>query len=109
MPECSKHHDGCLETLRGRYSLGAKANVTVLPHTADNAFSAVGVEIETDGEKRTLEPFQTVILAFGLLPAPGPDEEIQNLVSRVEIIGDAQEVQDIFTATRAGYQLALKY
>jgi len=84
-------------------------NVTVLPHTAVNTFSAVGVEIDTDGEKRTLEPFQTVILAFGLLPAPGPNEEIQNLVSRVEIIGDAQEVQDIFTATQAGYQLALKY
>jgi hypothetical protein len=84
-------------------------NVTVFPHTAVNAFSAVGVEIDTDGEKRTLEPFQTVILAFGLLPAPRPDEEIENLVSRVEIIGDAQEVQDIFTATQAGYKLALKY
>jgi 2,4-dienoyl-CoA reductase-like NADH-dependent reductase (Old Yellow Enzyme family)/thioredoxin reductase len=85
------------------------SNVTVLPHTAVNSFSAVGVEIDTDGEKRTLEPFQTVILAFGLLPAPGPDEEIQNSVSKVEIIGDAQEIQDIFTATQAGYQLALKY
>jgi thioredoxin reductase len=85
------------------------ANVTVLPHTAVKAFGAGVVEIETDGEKRTLEPFQTVILAFGLLPEPGPDEEIQNLVSTVEIVGDAQEVQDIFTATQAGYQVALKY
>jgi len=84
-------------------------NVTVLPHTAVKAFLEDSVEIETDGEKRTLEPFHTVILAFGLLPAAGPDEEIQNLVSKVEIIGDAQEVQDIFTATQKGYELALKY
>jgi hypothetical protein len=40
---------------------------------------------------------------------PGPDEEIRRLVSNIDIIGDAREVQDIFGATRAGYQLALKY
>jgi hypothetical protein len=27
----------------------------------------------------------------------------------MEIIGDAKEVQDIFTAVHAGYNLALKY
>jgi hypothetical protein len=30
-------------------------------------------------------------------------------VSRLKIIGDARDVQDIFTAMQAGYQLALRY
>jgi hypothetical protein len=57
----------------------------------------------------SLEPFQTVIVASGMIPAPGRGEEIRNLVPRIEIIGDAREVQDIFSAMRAGYELATKY
>jgi hypothetical protein len=41
--------------------------------------------------------------------AAGPDEEIVNAVTRMEVIGDAREVHDIFSAVHAGYDLALKY
>jgi hypothetical protein len=54
-------------------------------------------------------PFQTVILASGMVSAPAPDEEIRKSVSKIEIIGDAREVQDIFAATQAGYQVAMRY
>jgi hypothetical protein len=54
-------------------------------------------------------PFQTVILASGMHPAPGPDADIQNAVAKLEIIGDANEVQDIFSAVHAGYELAQRY
>ena len=83
--------------------------VTLMPHTTVKSFGKDGVTIEKDGEKIHLEPFQTVILASGMLSAPGPEQEIQKSVSAVEVIGDAEEVMDIYTAIHAGYETALKY
>jgi NADPH-dependent 2,4-dienoyl-CoA reductase/sulfur reductase-like enzyme len=84
-------------------------NVTLMPHTAVKQFGADTVAVEKDGEMMTLEPFQTVILASGMLSAPEPDEAIKKVVANIEVIGDACEVQDIFTAVKAGYELACKY
>jgi len=84
-------------------------NVILMPHTAVRGFMAKTVDIEQDEVRMSLEPFQTVILASGLLSAPGPDEDVKEAVSHVEIIGDALEVMDIYSAVHAGYQLARKY
>jgi NADPH-dependent 2,4-dienoyl-CoA reductase/sulfur reductase-like enzyme len=84
-------------------------NVTLMPHTTVIEFREKNVEIEKDGERILLEPFQNIILASGMQPASEPDERIANEVTMMEIIGDAKEVQDIFTAVHAGYNLALKY
>ena len=54
-------------------------------------------------------PFQTVILASGMRTAPGSGEDIQKAVPKLEIIGDANEVQDIFSAVHTGYALAQRY
>jgi thioredoxin reductase len=89
--------------------VGKMPEVTLMPHTAVKAFSSAMVEVEQDGKAMSLEPFQTVILASGMVSAPAPDEEIRKNVSKIEIIGDARDVQDIFTATQAGYQLAMRY
>jgi 2,4-dienoyl-CoA reductase-like NADH-dependent reductase (Old Yellow Enzyme family)/thioredoxin reductase len=89
--------------------IGKMGNVIIMPHTTVMAFLEKSVDIEQDGARMSLEPFQTVILASGMVSAVGPDEEIRNLVSGIEIIGDAREVQDIFSAMRAGYELATKY
>jgi hypothetical protein len=35
--------------------------------------------------------------------------EIRNAVQRLEVIGDAAQVMDIYSAVHAGYQTALKY
>jgi 2,4-dienoyl-CoA reductase-like NADH-dependent reductase (Old Yellow Enzyme family) len=70
---------------------------------------ADGVKVEQDGEKKSLVPFQTVILASGMRTAPGPGEDIQKAVPKLEIIGDANEVQDIFSAVHAGYEMAQRY
>ncbi|MBW1946124.1 MAG: hypothetical protein JRJ51_25355 [Deltaproteobacteria bacterium] len=83
--------------------------VTLMPHTTVKEFKSESVEVEKDGVSMTLEPFQTVILASGMLSAPGPGEEVANAVPKTEIIGDAMEVKDIFSAVHAGYNLALKY
>ncbi|MDZ7579220.1 MAG: FAD-dependent oxidoreductase [Deltaproteobacteria bacterium] len=83
--------------------------VTLMPHTTVKAFLADGVEVEQDGDKKSLAPFQTVILASGMQPAPGPNENIKMAGPKLEIIGDANEVQDIFRAVHAGYELAQRY
>ncbi len=89
--------------------IGDMANVTLMPHTTVRAFWEGTVDVEQDGVAMSLQPFATVILASGMVPAPAPADEIRDLVSRLECIGDAQEVQDVFSATKAGYELAAKY
>jgi 2,4-dienoyl-CoA reductase-like NADH-dependent reductase (Old Yellow Enzyme family)/thioredoxin reductase len=89
--------------------IGKMPKVTLMPHTGVKAFSPGTVDVEQDGRAISLDPFQTVILASGMVPASAPDEEIQKSVSKIEIIGDARDVQDIFTATQAGYQTAIRY
>jgi NADPH-dependent 2,4-dienoyl-CoA reductase/sulfur reductase-like enzyme len=83
--------------------------VTIMPNTAVREFKSDGVEVEKDGEALSLEPFQSVIMASGMRSAQGPDEETVKAVNSVEIIGDARDVHDIFSAVHAGYDLGLKY
>ncbi|MBN1383197.1 MAG: FAD-dependent oxidoreductase [Deltaproteobacteria bacterium] len=83
--------------------------VTLMPHTTVLSFSDKTVEVEQDGVRMSLEPFDTVILASGMVSMPGPGDDIQEAVSHVEIIGDACEVKDIYSATEAGWQVARKY
>ncbi len=83
--------------------------VTLMPHTAVQRFSSDGVEVVQDDQPKTLEPFQTVILASGMRPAAQPDADLRQAVSAVEVIGDANEVMDIYSAVHAGYAVALKY
>lgn len=89
--------------------IGQMPKVTLMPHTTVRAFSPGTVDIEQDGIRKSLEPFQTVVLASGMVSAPAPDEEIRKSVSKIEIIGDARDVKDIFSAMQAGYQLAVRY
>ena len=83
--------------------------ITLMPHTAVIAIKPQGVQVEQDGETKLLALFQTVILASGMRSAASPDESIRQRVAKVEIIGDAANVQDIFSAVKAGYELACKY
>ena len=83
--------------------------VALMSQTAVKEFKADCVEVEKDGEILSLEPFQSVILASGMLSAPEPDDEIKKVIANIEIIGDASNVQDTFTAVRVGYELACKY
>jgi len=89
--------------------IGQISKVTLMPHTTVKAFLPQTVDIEQDGVRMSLEPFQTVILSSGTVPAPGPDAEIKKIVPKVEIIGDAEKPQDIFTAVQAGYTVAQSY
>jgi NADPH-dependent 2,4-dienoyl-CoA reductase/sulfur reductase-like enzyme len=83
--------------------------VTLMAQTAVKEFKADCVEVEKDGEIISLEPFQSVILSSGMISAPEPDDEIKKAIDKIEIIGDADNVKDTFTAVRTGYELACKY
>jgi len=83
--------------------------VSIMPQTTVKEFKADSVEVEKDGETLSLKPFQSVIMASGMRSAAGPDEEIVKAVASMEVIGDARDVHDIFSAVHAGYDLALKY
>jgi len=89
--------------------MGQMPKVTLMPHTTVKAFFPTTVDIEQDGVRMSLEPFQTIILASGMVSAPEPGEAVKSAVSKIEIIGDAKEVADIYSATQAGYQLACRY
>jgi 2,4-dienoyl-CoA reductase-like NADH-dependent reductase (Old Yellow Enzyme family)/thioredoxin reductase len=89
--------------------IGEMKNITLLPRTTVKSFGKNHVDIEQDGILKTVEPFQTVVLASGMLPVEGPAEEIRAAVAKIEIVGDAGNVGDVFSATRAGYRLALRY
>jgi len=84
-------------------------NVTLMPHTTVKGFQDTTVDMEQDGTRMSVEPFRTVILASGLLSAPGPDEALRSLAANVEVIGDAADVRDIFTAVHEGYRVAAAY
>lgn len=89
--------------------IGKMSNLTLMPHTIVKRFSEEQVDVVQDGVTKTLEPFQTVILASGMNPAPRPGKDIEDAVKAIEIIGDADQVGDIFSAIHSGYELALKY
>jgi len=89
--------------------IGQMPKVVLMPHTTVKNFFPRTVDVEQEGKRMSLEPFQTVILASGMVSAPEPDEEIRKRVPKIERIGDARDVQDIFAAIQAGYQLAVKY
>ncbi len=80
-----------------------------MPHTAVKALSAERAMVEKEGESLALEAFQTIILCSGMLSMPGPGEEFDKHVGATEVIGDAAQVLDIYSAIHAGYDLAVKY
>ena len=84
-------------------------NVSLMPHTAVKLLSPDKVVVEKDGELVEIKPVETVIFCSGMLSMPEPNEKLQPYVNKIEIIGDAARVMDIYSAIHAGYDLAIKY
>lgn len=51
--------------------IGQIPKITLMPHTTVKAFLPQTVDIEQEGVRMSLEPFQTVILSSGTVPVPG--------------------------------------
>ncbi len=70
-------------------------------------FAQNGVRYIQDNKEGNFEPFDTVIIATGL----NSDESVANFLKskgkNFQVIGDAKKVENIYEATKAGYETAI--
>jgi 2,4-dienoyl-CoA reductase-like NADH-dependent reductase (Old Yellow Enzyme family)/thioredoxin reductase len=84
-------------------------NVTLMPRTTILEFTNGHVRVQTPDKEIELPSFDTVILCTGMLPQGEPFGETVAKGQEHEVVGDACEVKDIYSAVRAGYELAMKH
>ncbi len=89
--------------------LGDMENVSLMPQTTVKVFTRDGVIVEKGNETINLEPFQTVILSSGMKPSIVPNDIVAKSIANIEVIGDADEIGDIYSAVHQGYEIACKY
>lgn len=80
-------------------------NVKMLTSTPVKAITAQGVVISSDGEERTLEPVDTVVLATGARSV-NDLEAVTELVPEVYVIGDAASPGKMLQAVQQATEVA---
>jgi 2,4-dienoyl-CoA reductase-like NADH-dependent reductase (Old Yellow Enzyme family)/thioredoxin reductase len=85
------------------------SNVTLLPLTTVLEFTNDLVRIRNKDQETGLPLFDTVILCAGMLPQSEAPREVAGKVGQIEVVGDAYEARDIYSAVHAGYELAMKH
>lgn len=88
--------------------LEEKVNLLISPNTTLMEFSEQGVKYLKDGKPGEWEPFDTVIIASGMDPQNGLFQQIQALGKSVQVVGDADNPEDIYAATQKGYLAAVE-
>lgn len=66
-----------------------------------------GVIVETNGERMTISPADTIVMAVGTKSVNDLAEQIKEKVSQVIVVGDAVEVRKALEAVEEGYQAGL--
>jgi len=77
----------------------------MLTSTPVKAITAQGVVISSDGEERTLEPVDTVVLATGARSV-NDLEAVKELVPEVYVIGDASSPGKMLQAVQQAAEVA---
>ncbi len=72
-------------------------------------FTPNGAIISREGNEEKLGKFDIVITSIGTKPNRSLYDEIKDKFGKVEIIGDANKVADIYEATHQAYDLVAKY
>jgi 2-enoate reductase len=80
-------------------------NVKILTSTPVKAITDVGVVVSSDGEERTLEPVDTVVLATGARSV-NDLEAVKELVPEVYVIGDAASPGKMLQAVQQAAEVA---
>ena len=80
-------------------------NVKMLTSTPVKAITDVGVVVSSDGEERTLEPVDTVVLATGARSV-NDLEAVKELVPEVYVIGDAASPGKMLQAVQQAAEVA---
>jgi len=88
--------------------LEQKKNLLISPNTTITEFSINRVKYQQGGDSGEWEPFDTVIIASGMKPENDLYQQLQSAGKSVQVIGDADDPADIYTATQKGYFAAIK-
>ncbi|WP_025270384.1 oxidoreductase [Hippea sp. KM1] len=72
-------------------------------------FTEEGAIISKDGKEENLGKFDTIITSIGTRPQKSLYEQIKDKFDNVEIIGDANQIGDIYQATHDAYDVVAKY
>ncbi len=84
-------------------------NVKILTGTRLEKFTSDGVIVKIGDKEENIGKFDTVITSIGTKPNNALYEEIKNKFDTVELIGDANKVTDIYSATQQAYSVIEKY
>ncbi len=84
-------------------------NVKIMTGTTLEEFTEEGVIININSEKENLGKFDTIITSIGTKSDNTLYEQIKNKFDRIEIVGDANKVADIYEATHQAYSVIAKY
>ncbi len=87
--------------------LEQKENLLISPNTTLTEFSDDTVTFQTNGETGEWSSFDTVIIASGMEPENDLYQQLQADGKSVQVIGDANNPEDIYAATQAGYNAAI--
>ena len=81
-------------------------NLKIMTKTKVLKFGSKGVTYKQNGKRETFLPFDTILIAAGLKSDESVARFLQSRDKKFSIIGDAKEVQNIFEATKEGYEIA---
>jgi NADH dehydrogenase FAD-containing subunit len=82
-------------------------NIKILTNAKITQFSDK-VYYEKDGKSGSFEPFDSVIIATGLISESEVVKRVKESGVEFSVIGDAKEVADVYKATTEGYKKALE-
>jgi len=82
-------------------------DLKIMTKTKVLKFGSEDVIYEQDGKRGELKAFDTIIIAIGLQSDIGVANLLEGKEKEFVLVGDAKKVENIFEATKAGYEIAL--
>ncbi len=89
--------------------LGNSAKAKIITGAKLERFSSDGAIISKDGKEENLGKFDLIVTSIGTKSNKSLYDDIKDKFDKVEIIGDANKVADIYDATHQAYDLVAKY
>jgi len=87
--------------------LSENKNIKIMPETTVIKFTEKGTIYQHKGIENIWTPFDTVIIATGMISENSIYDVLKSKNKETYLIGDADKPSDIYTATQNGYNVAL--
>ncbi len=85
-----------------------KTQIKILTSRTIKEITGNGVVVEHEGERETIEGIDTIVLAMGVVSINSLADEIKDMVSKVHVIGDADNTGNALNAIAAGVEIGRK-